>query len=213
MLNQIATVAAINAAHLESERIEKALIETAKNEDADMHDRLDACRQLGTKGSKASIAPLASLLNGDERVSHMACYALETNPDSSVDDALREALGEAKGRNLMGIMVTLGNRRDTKAIDAIAKHLGDEDKHVSAAAARALGNIGTEASFTALREAMRGDGGVTDRNALYEGFLRCARQFEDSNKEMAKRIYDRMQEGNAPDHVKHGAKMGAERVG
>lgn len=212
MLNQTATVTAISAAHLESERVEKKLIETATNKDAKMFDRLDACRQLCSKGGKASIAPLASLLNDEESVSHMARYALETNPDSAVDDALREALGDAKGRNLMGIMVTLGNRRDEGSIAAIAKHLGDDDKHVSAAAARALGNIGTPDAFTALREAIRG-GGVTDRDALYEGFLRCARQFEESNPDMAKRMYERMQEGNAPDHVKQGAKLGAERVG
>lgn len=211
MLNQIATVAAVNAAHLESERLEKALIETAINEDADMHDRIDACRQLCSKGSKAAIKPLSTLLLGDERLSHMARYGMETNPDPSVNEVLREALGKAKGRNLMGIMVTLGNRRDEKAIGAIAKNLGDDDKFVSAAAARALGSIGTPDAFTALRDA-RGDG-VTDRDAWMEGMMRCANRFEDTNPDMAKRIYERVQEGRAPDYVKQGAKLGAERLG
>ena len=212
MLNQTATIAGINAAHLESERIEKALIKTIQSDSAELHDKIEACRQLGTKGSKASVAPLAVLLEGDERLSHMARYGLETNPDSSVNEALREALGNVKGRNLMGVMVTLGNRRDEKAIEGIAKHLGDSDKHVSAAAARALGSIGTEEAFTALREAMRGDG-VTDRASLYEGILRCANHFEESDKERAARIYDRLQQGEAPEYVKHGAKTGAARVG
>lgn len=211
MLHQTATIAGINAAHLESERVEKALIETIQSDSAALFDKIEACRKLGTVGGKASIAPLASLLGGDERLSHMARYGLETNPDSAVDEALREALGKVKGRNLMGVMVTLGNRRDNGAVDAIAKHLGDSDVHVSAAAARALGSIGTEEAFTALREAIRGDG-ITDRGSMYEGMLRCANHFEKTNKERAARIYERLQEGDAPDYVKHGAKTGAERV-
>lgn len=211
MLNQIATIAGINAAHLESERVEKALIETIQSDSAELYDKLEACRKLGTIGGKASIAPLAALLDGDENLSHMARYGLETNTDSAVDEALREALGKVKGRNLMGVMVTLGNRRDNKAVEGIAKQLGDSDKHVSAAAARALGSIGTEEAFTALREAVRGDG-VTDRASMYEGMLRCANHFETSDKERAARIYDRLQQGEAPEYVKHGAKMGAERV-
>lgn len=211
MLNQTATVTAISAAHLESERVENKLIKTIQDENAELFDRMDACRQLGTIGSKASIKPLASLLHGDERLAHMARFGLLTNPSSDVDAALRDALDGAEGRNLMGIMVSIGNRRDNNAVDAIAKHLSDDDRHVSAAAARALGSIGTEDAFTALREAMRGSG-VTDRDALYEGVLRCANHFEESNKEMAGRIYERLQEGNAPSHVKHGAKLGAARV-
>ena len=47
----------------------------------------------------------------------MARYALETIPDPSVDDALRDALGKLKGRPLLGVIGSLGVRRDAKAVD------------------------------------------------------------------------------------------------
>ncbi len=211
MLNQTVTATAITGALSKSERLEKKLIETIRNEDTEFFDRMDACRQLGTIGGKKSVEPLAALLDGDERLAHMALYGLETNPDSAVDDALRKAMNRAKGRNLMGIMHTLGQRRDKKSIDIIAKHLSSSDKQVSGFAARALGQIGTQEAFDALRSAFR-DGGITNRAGWYEGVLRCANQFEESNKKSASRIYDRLQKGNAPDHVKYGAKEGAKRM-
>ena len=47
----------------------------------------------------------------------MARYALEPIPDPSVDDALRDALGKLKGRLLVGVIGSLGVRRDAKAVD------------------------------------------------------------------------------------------------
>jgi len=190
---------------------ENKLIETIQNEKAVFFDRMDACRQLGTIGSKKSIAPLAALLHGDERLAHMARYGLQTNPDSAVDEVLRKAMDGAKGRNLMGIMHSLGERRDTNSIDLIAKHLGSPDKEVSGYAAKALGQIGTQKAFDALLDVYR-DGGINDRAGLYEGILRCANKFEKSDKQTALRIYEKLQKGNAPDYVKFGAKASAKRI-
>ena len=47
----------------------------------------------------------------------MARYALETIPDPSVDDALRDALGKVQGRPRLGVIGSLGVRRDAKAVD------------------------------------------------------------------------------------------------
>ncbi len=190
---------------------ENKLIETILNEKAEFFDRMDACRQLGTIGSKKSIEPLATLLHGDERLAHMARYGLETNPDSAVDEVLRKAMDGAKGRNLMGIMLSLGERRDTKSIDLIAKHLGSPDKEISGFAAKSLGQIGTKEAFDALLNVYR-NGGINDRAGLYEGILRCANQFEESDRQTALRIYEKLQEGSAPDYVKFGAKASAKRL-
>ncbi len=191
--------------------LEDKLIETIQDEKAEFFDRMDACRQLGTIGSKKSIKPLASLLHGDERLAHMARYGLETNPDPSVDKVLRIAMEGAEGRNLMGIMLSLGQRRDNKSVDLIAQHLGSQDKEISGFAAKALGQIGTKDAFNALRSVFR-DGGIEDRAGLYEGILRCANRFEKTDKEAALQIYENLQKGNAPDYVKFGAKAGAKRV-
>ena len=57
--------------------------------DATVQEKSDACRQLARIATKEAVPTLATLL-GDEKLSHMARYALETIHDPSVDDALRE---------------------------------------------------------------------------------------------------------------------------
>lgn len=120
---------------------ENKLLEVLKS-DAPQKDKVDACRQLGVIGTKDAVPVLAALL-ADEKLSHMARYALEPIPDPAVDDALRAALGKLKGRQLVGVIGSIGVRRDAKAIDALAKLLKDPDADVAQAAARALGKIGT----------------------------------------------------------------------
>ena len=121
---------------------EAKLIAVLKSADASRKDKIDACRQLAIIGGKDSIAPLAALL-GNEELSHNARYALEPNPDPAVDEALRDALGKVKGGPLVGVIGSVGVRRDAKAVGALAKLLGDSDAVVARAAARAMGKIGT----------------------------------------------------------------------
>ena len=75
---------------------------------------------------------------------------LEPIPDPSVDDALRDALGKLKGRPLVGVIGSIGVRRDSKALDALGKLLKDSDGAVAHAAARAIGSLGTPAAAKAL---------------------------------------------------------------
>ena len=56
----------------------------------------------------------------------------------------------------MGVIGSLGVRRDAKAVEAIAKLLGGADAGVAQAAARALGNIGTPEAAQALDAALDG---------------------------------------------------------
>ena len=84
--------------------------------DAPHKEKADACRQLGVIGTKDAIAPLAAML-GDEKLSHMARYALEPMPDPAVDDVLRDALARLKGRPLVGVIGSLGVRRDENAVE------------------------------------------------------------------------------------------------
>ncbi|MBM3892757.1 MAG: hypothetical protein FJ388_26870, partial [Verrucomicrobia bacterium] len=54
-----------------------------------------ACRQLAVIGTSESVAALAPLLT-DEKLSHMARFALERIPGPAADESLREALGKVK---------------------------------------------------------------------------------------------------------------------
>ena len=90
------------------------LITVLKSADASLKDRNDACRELATIGDPKAIPVLVGLL-GDEKLSHMARYALEPIKDASVDTALRDAMGKLKGDLQIGVINSIGVRRDEKA--------------------------------------------------------------------------------------------------
>ena len=115
---------------------------------------------------------LAALL-GDEKLSHLARYGLEPIPDPAVDEALRAALGELKGRPLIGVIGSLGVRRDKNAVAALAGLLKDSDPAVARAAARSLGRIGDAPATQALEKALEAATPAT-RLAVSEGLFRCA---------------------------------------
>ena len=135
--------------------------------DAPRKAKADACRELAHIGTRASIGPLASLLC-DEQLSHMARYGLEPIPDPAVDTALRDAAGKAKGRQLVGIIGSLGVRRDHNAVALLTRHLGDSDAEVVQASARSLGRIGTLDASKALESALPKTA-EANRLAFYEG--------------------------------------------
>jgi HEAT repeat protein len=176
--------------------------------DAPQKEKADACRELARIGTKDAVAPLAALLS-DEKLSHMARYGLETIPDPSVDKALREAAGKLQGRMLVGVVGSLGVRRDTKAVKVLTKLLHDSDNDVAQAAARALGSIGTPPAAKALLDALPG---VSPANqlAFCEGLLRCAEAAAaKGNRKEAMGIYDRLREVKAPHQVRAAALRGA----
>lgn len=108
------------------------------------------CKELAIDGSAEAVADLAKLLS-DERLASWARIALEAIPASECDAALREAAGRLQGRLLVGVINSLGVRRDAAAVGMLAGRLADPDPAVAAAAAIALGQIGDAAAVAALR--------------------------------------------------------------
>jgi len=187
---------------------EPKLIAVLKSPDASQKDKVDACRQLAIIGGKDSIAPLAALL-GDEKLSHMARYALEPNPDPAVNEALRDALGKLKGGPLVGVIGSIGVRRDAAAIPALIQRLNDSDAVVARAAARALGSIGTVQAAQALQKALPNTP-ADSRLDVCEGLFRCAERFAaDRQNSEAIAIYDQLRKLDSPHQVRGGALKGA----
>jgi HEAT repeat protein len=187
---------------------EEKLIAVLKS-DAGQKEKADACRELAVLGTKKAVPDLATLL-ADEKLSHMARYALETIPDPSATDALRDAVGKLKGPPLVGVIGSLGVRRDVKAVDHLAKLLTDEDADVAQGAARALGSIGNSSAARALTDAM---GKIPPANqvAFCEGLFRCAEALTANGQNgEALAIYDRLRAlPDAPHQVRAGALRGA----
>jgi HEAT repeat protein len=131
---------------------ERELIAVLRS-DAPEADKALACKQLAIHGSADAVPDLAKLL-GNERLASWARIPLEAIPDPACNASLREAAGGLQGRLLVGVINSLGVRRDAQAVGLLATRLGDADPAVASAAAIALGLIGDEAAVKALRPAL-----------------------------------------------------------
>jgi len=177
---------------------------------APIKEKVDACRLLAIVGTKDAVAPLASLL-GDEKLSHMARYGLEPIQDPAVDGALRNALTKLKGRPLVGVIGSIGVRRDVKAIKPLKKMLmrQDLDSEVTQAIVRALGKIGNSEASEILQTALAH---TSDENrlAVCEGLFRCAEALlSEDQRDDAIAIYDKLLELDSAHQVRAGALRGA----
>ena len=178
---------------------EGKLIAVIKSGDATHKEKVDACRGLALIATDKSIAPLAALLS-DEKFSHMARYALETFKDPAVDEAFRDALGKLKGRPLVGVIGSIGVRRDAKAVKPLANILMQHDAgpEVTEAAVRALGSIGNMAATEMLQTALAHAPG-DNQLAIAEGLFRCAEALAaEGHRDVAIEIYDQLRESEAP---------------
>lgn len=130
-----------------------------------------ACRKLMVIGTVASVPELAALL-GDKDNSHMARFALERIDAPEAGAALRKALGDLAGDLKLGMISSLASRRDAASVPELAKLLAG-DARLAAAAAEALGTIGTPEALAALTAADPLAAGGLGR-AVVDARLACA---------------------------------------
>jgi HEAT repeat protein len=163
------------------------------------------CRQLKVIGTAASVPALAAMLANKED-SHMARYALESMPAKEAGQALRDALPKLQGELKAGVIGSLGVRRDSAAVAALAALIGDADDTVATSAAHALGAIRTPDAAKALSMAPSNSAAV---HAAIDASLACAEALlEEGDKAGALSIYKRLSEGDQPKHVRLAATRG-----
>jgi HEAT repeat protein len=194
-----------------SPKDEEAKFLAVLKSDAPRKAKADACRELARVGTRDAVAPLAALLCNEE-LSHMARYGLEPIPDPAVDTALRDALDKVNGRLEVGVIGSIGVRRDPKAVPALEKRLGDSDPEVAQAAARALGKIGDLDAVNALEKSLS-QAPEANRIVICEGLFRCADVLRSQGqRQTAQKIYESLSNANVPEHVKTGARRAAQSV-
>lgn len=167
-----------------------------------------ACRQLSLIGTEENVAAVARLLT-DEKLSHMARYALERTAGPAAAEALREALGNTQGKLLVGVINSIGTRRDRGAVPLLAKRLADPDRAVAEAAAHALGKIACPSATAALSDALKSASGPVSP-ALGEACLACAERLDaKGDRDAAATLYDRLRRAQTNRSVHRAATRGA----
>jgi len=200
---------AVRASHDDAatrEDLERRLVAFLKTE-APRAARDFACRKLSRIGSRDSVPVLAALLT-DESLSHMARYALERMPFPETLDALGDALTAVKGKIKVGIINSLGARRDPRSTSRLAALLGDPDPEVAGAAAAALGEIGTLEAAAALRS-FQEKSSENLRGVAADACLACAeRLVAAGHGDQAREICEVLRSPGQPEHVRLAAARG-----
>ncbi len=146
----------------------------------------------------ADAVPALAALLPNEHLASWARIALEAIPDRAVDAALRDALTTLNGRQAIGVINSIGVRRDADAVDELSNRLTDSNADVASAAAVALGHIGTEPATTALRQALA-DSPAPVRSAVAEGCILCAEKLlADGKSDEAAQLYDEVRNADVP---------------
>lgn len=175
---------------------EKELIAVLRS-DAPPQDKAIACKKLAIDGSSEAVGDLAKLLS-DPQLASWSRIALEAIPGSASDEALRKASESLEGNLLVGVLNSIGVRRDAGSVEVLTKRLSDKDEEVASAAAIALGRIGNAASAKTLRAAMT-SGPAKVRSAAAEGCVLCAERLLAEGKSAdAVALYDEVRKTELP---------------
>lgn len=178
---------------------------------ASLEAKSEALRVLSVEGGPDAIPVLASLLT-DEKLSHMARYALEPMPYPEAGEALRAALNSTAGPLRVGVIGSLALRRDEAAVPELVKLLADGDEAVAQAAAAALGAIATpEAEKALVAACTASDAPEANIPALCDGVLACAeKRVESGQREEAVALYEALLGfEKAPEPIRVAALRGA----
>jgi len=165
--------------------------------DAPEADKALACKKLAVHGTAAAVPELAKLLS-NEHLASWARIALEAIPGSASDEALRTAAGSLDGLLLVGVVNSIGVRRDADSLEVLSGLMTKDDPLVASCAAVAIGRIGNETATAKLRDSLASaPDGV--KSAVAEGCVLCAeRALADGRTAEAIEIYDQVRGANVP---------------
>lgn len=171
-----------------------------------------ACEQLSIIGGAEEVPALAKWLT-DEELSHPARIALERIPDAAAGESLRDALSKTRGKLLIGVINSLGEKREQPSAEALFAFLNNSDEQIAGAAAAALGKIGGRQAIRALAAARAGAAAKV-RPTIVDALLSCAeRLLKNGRKEAARRIYEGLASSEEAKGVQEAARRGLKAVG
>jgi HEAT repeat protein len=173
------------------------LIRILRDPKATAFQKAKAGQFIAPIATKEAVPALAALL-ADEKLAFYGRYGLETIPDPSVDDALRAALPKLKGNLQVGVIHSIRQRKDPKAVDALTKLIYGNDPVVAKAAASAIGSISGANAAKVLREALTLTKGQL-RDVVADAGLVCAEGLlAMGEREQALALYDTLSRTDIP---------------
>ncbi len=176
---------------------EPELIAIMSSGDTSDEDKALACKRLAIYGSAAAVPELAKLLP-DYRFASWARIALEAIPARECDEALRSATKQLDGNLLIGVVNSIGVRRDRESVETLTELLKNPTFDIASAAAVALGKIGDETAAGVLRQSLS-QASVEVRSAIAEGCVLCAeRILATGNRSLAIEMYDEVRNAKVP---------------
>ncbi len=193
--------------------VERALLGILKDRTATFAGKQAVCRILRRIGGPASVPVLSGLL-GDEKLGHMALYALAAIPGPEAEAALRGFVERGSGPLRSAAIAELGRRRDFEAVSLLARIARAKGAgSVAAASVAALGAIGNRPAAAVLLEmekrgAETGLGPGVDRALLV-----CAARLGKGAGGEAGRIYSRLLAREHPVLVRAAALRGLAALG
>jgi HEAT repeat protein len=114
-----------------------------------------------------------------------------------------------KGRFLIGVINSIGNRRDAGAADELTKLLGDSDPQVCGAAAAALGRIGNSQTAATLKQTLA-SAPTAVAPAVADACLACAEELlGKGRRQEAADLYDSVRKAKLPKRFHVAATRGA----
>lgn len=177
---------------------ETDLIAILANAEADPGEKALACKRLAVYGSQASVPELSKLLS-DPHLASWARIALEAIPGDQPNAVLRQAAEQLDDLLLIGVINSLGVRRDVQAVGTLAGKMRQGKPDIAEAAALALGRVGTQEASAELL-AYLPDAPQSLQSAVAEACLYCANRFRQAgNVQTAIEICDKILSGSFPD--------------
>lgn len=182
--------------------IEKQFLKILETPGATVAGRQFTLRMLPFVASPRCVPVVARLLT-DKELSHSARYVLRGLALKEADAALRAALADTQGATRIGIINTLGDRKDTAALKPLSALLKGADDDTARAIFNAMGRIGGPEAAATLEKIKPAE---HLKSAWAMGCLSTAESIATAgDAKKAMQLYRRLIEPGVPSAVRVGA--------
>ncbi|MBK8946251.1 MAG: HEAT repeat domain-containing protein [Ignavibacteriae bacterium] len=164
-----------------------------------------ASRELRIVGSEKSINDLKEFLQ-NEKMSSLARYALESIENEKVDILFCETIPKVSKENQIGIINSLGVRKNKFSIKILSELLNNNDEYIRVSAASALGKIANEDCLPILENHFSVSN-MNLRNEIFHSYINILDKIS-IEKNVHSKYLKLYESDNIPNSIKQAALLG-----